>query len=260
MTKLARLDDCGDHLRVVNMNVTRRGALSPDLYEVIAEACDRAAEPRIRAIVLTSEGGFFCAGGDLNVLIERRSLSEAERRGKVDLLHDLIRDLRSAPVPVIALVAGGAAGAGLSLALAADLIVAEAGIKFTAAYIKAGLVPDGGLTASMARMLPRPLAMEMCLLARPVTAERMAELGVVNQVVPQSELEQAGADLVAALVAGPPEAQQVIRHLVSAAYEATEAEQLDAERNAMAHAAGAAEAGEGIAAFLEKRPPRFSDL
>lgn len=258
MTKLARLEDCGDHLRVVNMNGARRGALSPDLYEAINAACDLAQSPRIRAILLTSEGGFFCAGGDLNTLIQRRTLSEQERRAKVDLLHDVIRGLRAAPVPVIAVIAGGAAGAGLSLALAADLIVAEAGIQFTAAYVKAGLVPDGGLTAAMARTLPRPLAMEMCLLARPVSAERMAELGVVNLVVPRAELDQAGADLVAALVAGPPEAQKAIRHLVSGAYDATEAAQLDVERNAMARAAGGAEAGEGIAAFLEKRRPQFS--
>ena len=157
-----------------------------------------------------------------------------------------------------AAVEGGAAGAGASLALACDLIVAGAGAKFTAAYVKAGLVPDGGLTAAMAQTLPRPLAMEMCLLARPVSAERMAELGVVNLVVPRAELDQAGADLVAALVAGPPEAQKAIRHLVSGAYDATEAAQLDAERNAMARAAGGAEAGEGIAAFLAKRRPQFS--
>ena len=91
---LARLEDKGDRLVVVNANVTRRGALSPDLYEAIGEAVARADDPRIRAVILTAEGGFFCAGGDLNVLIERRNLSEAERRGKVDLLHDLVRGIR----------------------------------------------------------------------------------------------------------------------------------------------------------------------
>lgn len=258
MSKLARLEDQGDCAVVVNMNASRRGALSPDLYEAIAQALELAQLPRIRAVVLTSEGGFFCAGGDLNVLIDRRNLSETARRGKVDQLHDLIRGLRAAPVPVIAVVEGGAAGAGVSLALAADLIIAEAGTKFTAAYVKAGLVPDGGLTAALARMLPRAVAMEMCLLAKPVTAERMAELGAINQVVPAEQLQQVTQDLVAAVVAGPPEAQRVIRHLVADAYEMTEAAQLDAERDAMAHAAGAAEAGEGIAAFLEKRRPCFA--
>ncbi|MEP1330335.1 enoyl-CoA hydratase family protein [Pseudophaeobacter sp.] len=257
MTALARLEDHGDHAVVINMNSTRRGALSPDLYQAIARAVNLAEESRIRAILLTSEGGFFCAGGDLNVLIDRRELSEEQRRGKVDELHSLVRGLRAAPVPVVAAVEGGAAGAGVSLALAADLIVAEQGVKFTAAYVKAGLVPDGGLTSALARMLPRPLAMEMCLLARPVTAERLAALGAVNSVVPAAEVLQTAQDLVAALVSGPPDAQRVIRHLVATAYEERETAQLDAERDAMARAAGGAEAGEGIAAFLEKRLPNF---
>ena len=168
-----------------------------------------------------------------------------------------MRGLRAAPVPVIAAVEGGAAGAGLSLALAADLIVAEAGIKFTAAYVKAGLVPDGGLTSALARTLPRPLAMEMCLLARPVTAERMETLGAVNLVVPRQEVLAAAQALADTLAKGPAEAQQVIRHMMAEAYETPEAAQLDRERDAMASAAGAAEAGEGIAAFLEKRRPCF---
>ena len=242
MTVVARLEDQGDRAVVVNMNAARRGALSPDLYLAINDAVALAQEPRIRAILLTSEGGFFCAGGDLNVLIERRNLTEAQRRDKVDELHGMIRGLRAAPVPVIAAVEGGAAGAGLSLALAADLIVAEAGIKFTAAYVKAGLVP---------------LAMEMCLLARPVTAERMEALGAVNLVVPRQEVLTAAQALADTLAKGPAEAQQVIRHMMAEAYETPEAAQLDRERDAMALAAGAAEAGEGIAAFLEKRRPCF---
>lgn len=257
MTVLARLEDQGDRAVVVNMNAARRGALSPDLYQAINDAVALAQEPRIRAILLTSEGGFFCAGGDLNVLIERRNLTEAQRRDKVDELHGMIRGLRAAPVPVIAAVEGGAAGAGLSLALAADLIVAEAGIKFTAAYVKAGLVPDGGLTSALARILPRPLAMEMCLLARPVTAERMEALGAVNLVVPRQEVLAAAQALADTLANGPAEAQQVIRHMMAEAYETPEAAQLDRERDAMASAASAAEAGEGIAAFLEKRRPCF---
>ncbi|MDU9003140.1 oxepin-CoA hydrolase, alternative type [Sedimentitalea todarodis] len=255
---LARLDDLGDRLVVVNMNTTRRGALSPELYATIMEAMHKATDPRIRAVILTAEGGFFCAGGDLNVLIERRTLSEAERRDKIDDLHDLIRVIRSCPVPVIASVEGGAAGAGASLALACDLIVAAEGAKFTAAYVKAGLVPDGGLTSALARMLPRSLAMEMCLLAKPVSSEQMHALGVVNALAPSGQCDARAHALADALAAGPRDAQRVIRGLVATAYETTEAAQLDAERNAMAHAAGGPEAAEGIAAFLEKRHPDFS--
>lgn len=254
---LARVEDRGDRAVVVNMNVNRRGALSPDLYHAIHEAIALAGETRIRAVMLTAEGGFFCAGGDLNVLIERRSLSEAERREKIEDLHGMITAVRTSPVPVIAAVEGGAAGAGASLALACDLIVAAEQAKFTAAYVKAGLVPDGGLTSALSRMVPRPLAMEMCLLARPVTAERMHALGAVTAVVEAGQVDDAAHALADELAKGPRKAQSKIRELVSAAYETTEQAQLEAERNGMAEASGGPEAAEGIAAFLEKRAPSF---
>ncbi|UWQ91663.1 enoyl-CoA hydratase/isomerase family protein [Rhodobacteraceae bacterium M382] len=257
MTKLARVEDQDDRAVVVNMNPTRRGALSQDLYDAINAALELAHQTRIRAVLLTSEGGFFCAGGDLNVLIDRRGLTEAERRNKVDDLHDVIRGIRACPVPVIAAVDGGAAGAGASLALACDLIVAEAGANFTAAYVKAGLVPDGGLTASLARMVPRPLAMEMCLLGRPVSAEQLQALGAITSVAAAGEVLDRAQELADALAQGPRDAQRVIRGLVAGAYDRFEIAQLDAERDAMARAAGGTEAAEGIAAFLEKRPPRF---
>jgi len=253
----ARIEDKGDRLIIWNGNTARRGALSPELYDCIARAMEQAQEPRIRAVILTSEGEFFCAGGDLNVLIERRGISEAERREKVDDLHDLVRAMRACPVPVIAAVEGGAAGAGLSLALACDLIVASKEAKFTAAYVKAGLVPDAGLTSAMARMLPRPLTMEMCLLGRPVMATRFAELGAITRLCPQGAALEEAMLLADTLASGPRAAQSTIRQLVSAAYESTEAAQLDAERDAMAAAAGAEEAAEGIAAFLEKRKPVY---
>ncbi len=253
----SRVEDQGDRLVVVNGNSARRGALTPEFYDVIQSAVDQARDVRIRAIVLTSDGPFFCAGGDLNVLIERRELAEGERRTRVDMLHDVVRAIRGSPVPVIAAVEGGAAGAGLSLALACDLIVAAEGARFTAAYVKAGLVPDGGLTSALARMLPRPLAMEMCLLARPVEAARMAALGVVTELVEPGETLTVAQELVDALALGPRAAQGIIRALVGQAYEKSEAAQLDCERDAMARAVAGDEAGEGISAFLEKRKPRF---
>lgn len=256
---LARMDDRGDRAVVVNMNVARRGALSPDLYQAIRDALVLAEQDRIRAVILTAEGGFFCAGGDLNVLIDRRGLSAPERRARVDELHDLVRGIRACPVPVIAAVEGGAAGAGASLALACDLIVAAEGVKFTAAYVRAGLVPDAGLTASLARLVPRALAMEMCLLARPVSAERLLALGAINQVVPEGQVDAAAFALADALAAGPRGAQGKIRQMVAQAYEATEATQLDTERDAMAAAVVGPEATEGITAFLEKRAPRYGE-
>ncbi|MEN8840392.1 MULTISPECIES: oxepin-CoA hydrolase, alternative type [Rhodobacterales] len=254
----AEIEDRGDRLIVWNGNADKRGALSPALYVTLAQAMDLAAEPRIRAVILTSRGDFFCAGGDMNVLIERRKLTEAERRDKVDTLHDLVRKMRACPVPIIAAVEGGAAGAGLSLALACDLIVATKDAKFTAAYVKAGLVPDAGLTASLARMIPRPLAMEMCLMGRPVMATRFAELGAVSRICDTGNALGEAILLADTLAAGPRNAQSAIRQLVAQSYEVSEAAQLDAERDAMAHAAGTNEAAEGIAAFLEKRKAQFA--
>lgn len=253
----ARLEDKGDRLIIWNGNTDKRGALSVELYDVILRAMELAKEPRVRAVILTSEGPFFCAGGDLNVLISRRTLSETERRDKIDDLHDLVRAMRACPVPLIAAVEGGAAGAGLSIMLACDLIVAAEDAKFTAAYVKAGLVPDGGLTSALSRAVPRQLAMEMCLLARPVEAVQFADLGVVSRLTKQGETMTAATALADRIAAGPRESQGVIRQLVAQAYETSEAAQLDAERDAMAHASGAEEAAEGIAAFLEKRKPQF---
>ncbi len=252
---LARVEQEGSTLLIVNANPARRGALSPDLYAAIGEAVNRADDPAVRAVIFASEGGFFCSGGDLNTLKERTRLNLEERRAKVQELHDLVIRLRTCPVPVIAAVEGGAAGAGLSLALACDLLVAAPGSKFVASYVKAGVVPDAGLTSALSRMLPRQLAMEMCLLARSISAERMADLGVVNAV--SDDPLDAARKIAATLATGPRQAQGTIKRLVGQAYEASEHAQLEAEREAMIRAVIDTEAQIGIAAFLDHKTPEF---
>jgi len=197
---LARLDIHGRTLVVVNDNAAKRGALSPDLYGALNQALTRASEPEFRAIVLASVGGFFCSGGDLNTLKERRLLSLEQRRAKVQELHDIITRIRACPLPVIAAVEG---------------------------------------------------------LARPVTADRLAALGVVTTLC------EAGAALAEAhacadaLARGPREATGTIKALVGAAYETRESAQLDAERDAMIRAVAGPEAEIGIAAFLNKQKPDY---
>ncbi|MGB7317924.1 MAG: enoyl-CoA hydratase family protein [Planktotalea sp.] len=252
---LARLEQHGKTLVIINSNASRRGALSPELYAVINEALGRAQDPNIRAIIFASEGGFFCSGGDLNALQNRAGLNLEERREKIQELHDIASGLRSAPVPIIAAVEGGAAGAGLSLALACDMIVASAGAKFTASYVKAGVVPDGGLTSALARMLPRQLVSEMCLLARSVTAERLADLGVINAI--SSDPMADAMALADEFAKGPRKAQGIIKGLVGKGYESSEDEQLNAEREAMIRAVADTEAQIGIAAFLNKETPEY---
>lgn len=253
----ARIETQNDRLIVLNGNQEKRGALSPELYAAIKQASADADGGGIRAVILTADGPFFCAGGDLTMLRENHDRSESERRDRIDELHNVVRAIRECSVPFIAAVEGGAAGAGASLALAADFIIAAEGAQFTAAYVKAGLTPDGGLTHSLATALPRALVMEMCVLGRPVSASRLATLGAINAVVPAGQTLVAANELADTLAAGPPQAQLAIRRLVSSAYESSFNAQLDSERDTMAVASGAPEAAEGIAAFLEKRAPGY---
>ncbi len=248
----------GDRLIVTNCNSSRRNALSPEYYEGLSQALDQAnQEPEIRSVILRGEGGYFCAGGDLNTLVKRREMTVPERRDNIEKLHNLVRQVRDCKKPVIAAVDGGAAGAGVSLALACDFLVAEQQAQFTLAYVKVGLVPDGGATASLSRLLPRQLVSEMCLLGQPVSAERLHQLGVVNVLSDKSTL--ADAHLLADRIAqGPAGAQGAIKQLVNVADRNSFEAQMDLERDTMAEVLGGDEAQEGINAFLERRAPDYA--
>ncbi len=254
---LAHIEDLGDRLVLTARNGARRNALTPDYYAALTDVLDQARAPRIGAVILRGEGGYFCAGGDLSQIATRRKLPEAERLARVEALHDLIRGIMACPVPIIASVEGGAAGAGVSLAFACDMIVAEESATFSVAYVKAGLVPDGGLTANLARHLPRATLMRLAMLGDTISARRLHDLGAVSFLAPEGRVSEMSMELADRLCRGPRAAQAVIKRLVSDAYGADMATQLDAERDAMAQAAAAPEAGEGITAFLEKRMPDF---
>ncbi|WP_146585713.1 oxepin-CoA hydrolase, alternative type [Puniceibacterium confluentis] len=261
MTPRAFVQDLGDRLVVVNAFPERRNPLSPELYAAILDATARAgAEDRITSVILWGQGGFFCAGGDLNVLSERSTLSEAERRGHIDALHAVIHALRDCPKPVIAAVDGGAAGAGVSLAFACDFILAAEDAWFTAAYVKAGLVPDGGLTGTLSDALPRAVVARMTLLGEPVAAQRLFDLGAVSDLAPPSGSRAAALALADRIAAGPGVAMQRIKRLLSTARHVDLPTQMNHERDAMAAALGSEEASEGIRAFLEKRRPDFKSL
>lgn len=259
MQQLARCEDHGDRLIVVNSNTRKRNALSPELYRVLVDSMDLATrEPRITSVILRSEGGYFCAGGDLGQLATRRDMPRDQCVARIEELHDVIRAVMNCPKPVIAAVEGGAAGAGVSLAFACDMIVADRDATFTVAYVKAGLVPDGGLTSTLAAHLPRELLMRMALLGEPMTAERLFGLGAISQIEPASNVLPAALALAGRLGAGPTHAQGRIKALVNSAHTSSRLDQMNAERDSMADAIAAAEAAEGIAAFLEKRRPDFA--
>jgi len=256
---LVKVEDQGDRLVVENRNTTRRNALSPEYYQGLKSALTTAAsEPRLKVVILTAKGPFFCAGGDLNLLAQRQYLPLEDRAERIESLHELIRLIRNCPKPVIAAVEGGAAGAGLSIALACDFIVAAVGAKFSAAYVKAGLVPDGGLTSTLTSLLPRALVSEICLTGQAVSAERFFNLGAINRLCPASQTLAVAQDIASGLAAGPSTTQASIKALLTSAQTTDPDTQLDAERDAMAKAIASPDAIEGIAAFFEKRAPDFN--
>jgi len=251
----------GAVISVVLNEPKTRNALSPEIFEGLSSVLKVAADDAsIAAVVLSGAGGFFSAGGDLNQLARNRTLASEVRMTRIEKLNDMIAALQAAPVPVIAAVEGGAAGAGMSLALACDIVVASRSAKFTAAYVKAGLTPDAGLTASLAAIVPRPVLFEICALGAPLSAERMQALGALSQVVDD------GHSLAAALAIGqrfakaPRRALGRIKRLTHAAYLNSMADQMALEAHLMVESQGDAEAAEGIVAFLEKRSPAFENL
>ena len=251
----------GAVLVLSNNNPVMRNALSPAFYGALTKALsDARTDPTVGAIVLTGEGGHFCSGGDLRQLAKRRELPIAERRVKLEGLHDLVRAVRACPKPVIAAVEGAAAGAGLSLALACDMLVAARNAVFSVAYVKVGLTPDGGATAFLAEFISRQVLTELCLTGERLSGERLHALGPVNRLAePGKALEQALA-LATQVAAGPELAMARIKALCRSAYAQTLDEQLEDEAQHMVRSQETEESREGIGAFLQKRQPDFAQL
>lgn len=245
----------GRVLHLVNNAPEQRNAFGMDFYDGMIPALESAAGPETGAVVISGAGGFFCAGGDVKRLAVAHEHPYEERRRGVDRLHDLIRAIRDCPRPVIAAVAGGAAGAGASLAAASDLIVAGRDAYFMLAYVKIGVVPDGGATWSFTRALPRTFATEMALTGGRVAARRLHDLGMVNRLADDPVAEALA--WAAELAEGPSAAMAEIKRLLRDAEETRLDVQLEAEAHGIATALGGPEGIEGAAAFLAKRPARF---
>ena len=246
---------------LVNHDPATRNAINADLYLALTSALDEAeADPQVAAIVLTGAGGFFCSGGDLRLLAQRRTMTPEQRRERLEGLHDLIRRIGRCGKPVIAAVEGGAAGAGLSLALACDMLVTTREAQFSVAYVKVGLTPDGGATAFLAQFLSRQQLTQLCLSGERFDGARLHAMGAVNQLAEPGQALAAAVALAASLEAGPARAMGRIKDLCHHAYGATLAQQLDLEAQHMVVSQGDDEAAEGIDAFLQKRPADFRRL
>jgi len=248
-------------LLVTNNDPATRNAIGLDAFDGLAAAVAQANERSdIGAVVITGAGGFFCSGGDINGLRQRVGADDAARREGIDKLHAMIRILRECPKPIIAAIEGGAAGAGVSLALACDLIVAARDAYFSVAYVTIGLTPDGGATAFLSQSLPRQLVAELCLTGNKVGVERFHQFGVVNQLTEPGDALATALSAAAALAHGPARAITRIKELTHLGQTNSLEDQLDCEASRMSASLADAEAKEGTSAFLEKRPPDFAKL
>lgn len=232
-------------------------ALTVGLKEELLAAFGRVAADRdVRAVVLTGAGRAFCAGQDLRERLEPDAAPlETEIRVRY---NPLIRAMRGLPKPIVGAINGIAAGAGASLAFACDIRVAAEGASFLLAFGRVGLVPDSGATWLLPRLVGGAKAAELALLADPLTAADAERFGLVARVVPADALQAEAHAIAVRLAAGAPRALALTKEALDASWDAALEDQLAAEAVLQGIAGSTADHAEGIAAFLERRPPRFT--
>lgn len=228
------------------LNAAMRGELLSAFKEL-------ARDDEVRAVVLTGEGRGFCSGADL-----RGGSGEREfRRVLTTEYNPLMRAIRDLPKPVIAAVNGVAAGAGVSLALACDLVYAADDARFILAFVRIGLVPDSGATRTLVRALGRHRAARLIFTGEPLSAADAHAAGLVAEVVPAAELRDGVREMAAGLAAAPTRAIGLAKRLINAAEDATLDRSMADEASLQEIAGRTQDHAEGVAAFTEKREPRF---
>jgi enoyl-CoA hydratase/carnithine racemase len=244
---------------VLTLNRPRtRNALDPALLQALGAALPAAAgDPAVRAIVLTGAGGAFCAGADLKAAMTQGATAFDSLDTTIDGYHALIHAIVHAPKPVVAAVDGPAVGFGCDLALACDLRVLSTEAYLQEKFVKIGLMPDGGGTFWLPRLVGLARAMEMLLLGEPVPAEQALAMGLVNRVVPVSMLREKALELAHRLAKGPPLAFAEIKKAVRASLGGTIDPALELEKRGQMRCLTSADCMEGIMAWMGKREPTF---
>jgi len=254
------LFETGDGVARLTLNrPDRLNSFNTEMHEEVASALATVeSDAAIRALLITGAGRGFCAGQDLN-------LRDATAGGKFDAgaaidryYNPLVRRLKALKKPVIAAVNGPAAGAGANLALACDIVIAARSASFLQAFCRIGLVPDTGGTWFLPRLAGSARAMGMMLLGEPVPAETAAQWGLIWKVVDDAVLMSEADALARKLAQGPTVGLGLIKQALNRSLESTLDAQLDTERDLQRVAAASADFREGVAAFLEKRPAKFT--
>ena len=230
-------------------------AFNTAMHEALAAALEEAADASVRAVVLTGAGRGFCVGQDLTEF--RESAGDIGSRLRANY-HPNVLAIRRLEKPVIASVNGAAAGAGLSIACACDIRIAADSASFVPAFINIGLVPDSGGTYFMARLLGYARAFEWMTSGRKLTAAEAHAWGLVSEVVEADALAARAAEIAALYAAMPTRGVGMTKRLFSQALENTLEEQLELEAELQTAATQTNDFSEGVAAFLEKREPKFT--
>ncbi len=258
------LVDVTDGVATLTMNrPDARNALSLEMRSGMHEFLDKHEfDDSVRCVIIKGAGDHFMAGGDVKSFAQmaKEQSPEELRTHFLHRIHDLhgyVSAMRRFPKPIIASVRGAAAGAGVSLAAACDLIIASEDAFFTLAYCHIGISPDGSATYSLPRMVGVKKAMEMVLLGDRLDAEAMAAAGLVNKVVPAAALDEETAKLAGRLAKGPTRAYSHAKRLMYASINNQLEHQLQLEAEAFADCAGSEDFREGVSAFVEKRKAVF---
>lgn len=251
MTTELKTERRGHTLVMTLSGPATRNTLSPQVYAAGVETLNMAeANPEVGAVVLTGEGDHFCAGGDLQRLHHNRQHDLQTQGANLDAFHQWIEALRSFPKPVVAAVEGVAAGGGVSLALACDLIVASESARFVMAYSKVALSPDGGASWHLARALGRGRALELLWLGEQQSAQQWQTLGLVQRLAPAGATLEHAISLAEQLSQVAPSVLASIKELVNDADRPLRTH-LDAEKQHFVVNLTRPEAGQAIDQFLQ---------
>jgi 2-(1,2-epoxy-1,2-dihydrophenyl)acetyl-CoA isomerase len=217
--------------------------------------CDE--DPEIRAVLISGAGKIFSGGGDLKAFTAKGDQLPYHIKEITTYLHAAMSRLTRMDAPVVAAIHGAVAGAGMSIAIACDIVVAAETTRFMVAYTRAGLVPDGSLTYFLPRIVGLKRALELTLTNRMFSAQEALQWGLVTHVVPDNELIAQARAIAVQLAAGPTRAYGISKRLLHSGWTETLETQMENESQAIANSARTADASEGIKAFLEKRPPKY---
>lgn len=248
-----------DRVRTITLDrPASKNGLTHDLALQMAHAI--AGATQANCIVLAGANGAFCSGLDLKDAMQRGLRPGPELRAQMaESFHGVIRALRTCGVPTIAAVDGAAAGFGCDLAVACDLRIVSERAVFAEVFVKRGLMPDGGSTFLLPRIIGLGRALELFYTGDPVDAQEAYRIGLANRIVPSAELDMRVAELADRFAAGPPLAYEATKNAVyDSLDEGSLSRALDREADGQMVLLGSKDFGEGVAAFLGKRPPTFT--